>query len=303
MIRSTPWVDGCCGPMLMIIVSSSSGHGPPVSTSSRSRRLARERPQQLRALVGLRLEPALLLGAGRHVRPRVIAASSRPRVFLERDRHARGRVVLAQRVADPVVGHEDAREVGVAVERDAEQVVDLALGERRCPGRGRRGWRRAARRPGTWQITRMRRLRGCDRKLATTSKRSGVDARRHDARGVDEVVDRGHVEALRELLLVAEERGDARASARGRRRRPAGRASRRTPCPGSARATAAATSSWAGDDGSRRRRLRDSLHEGRRRRVAVSVIGSVGASASPGRRRARRLDAGAAVVGRARGAS
>src|SRR5437868_2427285 len=30
--RSTPWVDGCCGPMLMIIVSSSgsaSGHMPP----------------------------------------------------------------------------------------------------------------------------------------------------------------------------------------------------------------------------------------------------------------------------------
>ena len=37
MIRSTPWVDGCCGPMLMIIVwdsPSSSGHGPPVTTSS-----------------------------------------------------------------------------------------------------------------------------------------------------------------------------------------------------------------------------------------------------------------------------
>ena len=37
MIRSTPCVEGCCGPMLMIIVSpspSSSGHGPPVTTSS-----------------------------------------------------------------------------------------------------------------------------------------------------------------------------------------------------------------------------------------------------------------------------
>ena len=36
MMRSTPWVDGCCGPMLRIIVSSTSGHGPPVNTSSRA---------------------------------------------------------------------------------------------------------------------------------------------------------------------------------------------------------------------------------------------------------------------------
>ena len=37
MIRSTPWVDGCCGPMLMTIVwdsPSTSGHGPPVTTIS-----------------------------------------------------------------------------------------------------------------------------------------------------------------------------------------------------------------------------------------------------------------------------
>ena len=58
MMRSTPWVDGCCGPMLRIIVSSTSGHGPPVSTSSCVRDLAGERTQLLRALVGLRLEPA-----------------------------------------------------------------------------------------------------------------------------------------------------------------------------------------------------------------------------------------------------
>ena len=38
MTRSTPCVDGCCGPMLMIMVSpspSTSGHGPPVTTRSR----------------------------------------------------------------------------------------------------------------------------------------------------------------------------------------------------------------------------------------------------------------------------
>ncbi len=60
MMRSTPWVDGCCGPMLRIIVSSMSGHGPPVSTSSR----ACDSPVSGRsccvALVGLRLEASLL---------------------------------------------------------------------------------------------------------------------------------------------------------------------------------------------------------------------------------------------------
>jgi len=37
------------------------------------------------------------------------------------------RVVLAQRMADPLVGHQDTRHVGVAVEADAEQVEHLAL--------------------------------------------------------------------------------------------------------------------------------------------------------------------------------
>ena len=136
MMRSTPWVDGCCGPMLMIIVSSTSGHGPPVSTSSCVARLAGERTQLLRALVGLRLEPPIVLVAlgGRRRRSSTasLARSSWARVALERDRHARRRVVLAQRVADPVVGHEDAGEVGVA-------------GERRC----RRGRRPRARRSST----------------------------------------------------------------------------------------------------------------------------------------------------------
>src|SRR5205823_7756229 len=35
--------------------------------------------------------------------------------------------VLAQRVALPVIGHQDAREVRVAEEADPEHVVDLAL--------------------------------------------------------------------------------------------------------------------------------------------------------------------------------
>ncbi len=37
------------------------------------------------------------------------------------------RVVLAERVTLPVVGHEDPGHVGMALEGDAEHVVDLAL--------------------------------------------------------------------------------------------------------------------------------------------------------------------------------
>ena len=67
MIRSTPWVDGCCGPMLMIIVwdsPSSSGHGPPVTTISECC------GEHLRALVGLALEPLVLLVVRDALHPR-----------------------------------------------------------------------------------------------------------------------------------------------------------------------------------------------------------------------------------------
>src|SRR5205807_6386441 len=43
------------------------------------------------------------------------------------DRHLAHRVVLAQRVALPFVGHEDAAQVGVALEDDAEHVIGLPL--------------------------------------------------------------------------------------------------------------------------------------------------------------------------------
>ena len=170
MRRSTPCVDGCCGPMLMIIVSpsSSSGHmPPPVSTTSRVRDAL---AQLLRALVGLALE-ALLFGSS-------CIVHRGTRVAFERHRDTRGRVVLAQRVAVPVVGHEDAREVGMAVEVDAEEVEGLALGEVRARVHaGERRHRRIVGRAPA-QMTRMRRLRACDRKLATTSKRSSARRRR-----------------------------------------------------------------------------------------------------------------------------
>ena len=72
--RSTPWVDGCCGPMLMIIVSpsrSDSGQGTPVIDE-----LALGRAHLLRALVGLALEPRR--PSGRSGRSSLIAASGLP---------------------------------------------------------------------------------------------------------------------------------------------------------------------------------------------------------------------------------
>src|SRR5581483_12290706 len=98
--RRTPWVDGCCGPRLMIIVSSDSGHDSGPTTRSRG---------------------VIVTGA---------SSSGRLR-FLELDRDPGGRVVLAQRMPVPVVGQEQPHEVGVAGEAHAEQVVDLPLRQRR----------------------------------------------------------------------------------------------------------------------------------------------------------------------------
>ena len=61
---------------------------------------------------------------------------------------------------------------------------------------------------GTWAISADAPVARVREEVGDHLEPLGVDARWHDARGVDEVVDRGHVEALRELLLVAEERGD-----------------------------------------------------------------------------------------------
>src|SRR5258708_29110724 len=83
--RSTPWVEGCCGPMLSVIVS--------VRTVADLLGLERRE-------VGRRQTPAR-------------------RVVRERDLLIAERRVLAQRPADPVLGQENAREVGMAVERDA----------------------------------------------------------------------------------------------------------------------------------------------------------------------------------------
>src|ERR671914_2993071 len=100
--RSTPWVDGCCGPRLTIIVSSDSGHCSGPTTRSR----------------GLSVTGS---------------PSSGPLCFLELDGHPGRRIVLAERVPLPVVGHEQANEVGMPGEAHPEEVVDLPLRQLR-PG-------------------------------------------------------------------------------------------------------------------------------------------------------------------------
>src|SRR4051795_5265448 len=50
------------------------------------------------------------------------ARSSRARVALERHRHPCGRVVLAERMTHPVVGHQDPDQVRMAGEFDAVHV-------------------------------------------------------------------------------------------------------------------------------------------------------------------------------------
>src|SRR3954453_14481312 len=89
MTRSTPWVDGCCGPMLR-------------TSSVESRKVESGIPRSLAAFDSqVFLHPALIL--------------------LENS------VILTQGVALPLVGHEDAPHVGVSGEFDAEHVVDFAL--------------------------------------------------------------------------------------------------------------------------------------------------------------------------------
>src|SRR5262249_3667283 len=91
--RSTPCVEGCCGPMLSVMVS------------------VRTVPD----LLGLERGE---IGGGNGAPRRVV----RERHFLVAERR-----VLAQRPALPVVGQENPRQVGMTVEDDAVEVVRLAL--------------------------------------------------------------------------------------------------------------------------------------------------------------------------------
>src|SRR4051794_2983241 len=97
--RSTPCVDGCCGPMFRVSVSVAPiGYRPSFGAGGSS--AARNE---------------MLLNNFLHV----VVQDHRP---LPHDG-----VVLAERVTIPIVRQLDAAEVGMTLEDDAEEIVDLAL--------------------------------------------------------------------------------------------------------------------------------------------------------------------------------
>src|SRR5437867_6483490 len=97
--RSTPWVEGCWGPMLSVMVS-------------------------VRTVLHL-LRRQLLERGVRRAAPRGVVG--------ERDLLVAERGVLAERPANPVLGEQDAGQVGMAGELDAVEIEGLAL----VPVRGR----------------------------------------------------------------------------------------------------------------------------------------------------------------------
>src|SRR5215213_5410089 len=107
--RSTPWVAGWCGPMLIVRSSScSSPIGSIVTERSRSRY-------------------GTLSGSVSVPGSSVIPARQRRLVVGVDDGLAAHREVAALGVALVILGHQDAAHVGVALEDHAEHVEDLAL--------------------------------------------------------------------------------------------------------------------------------------------------------------------------------
>src|SRR6202140_4936330 len=105
--RRTPWVLGCCGPMLSSIHSVEgscsgpigSGAGPGPNGSCTMRVSATDR-------VGL--QPFKLLVA-------------------KDDGFAEGNIIFPQRMALPALRHQQPAQIGVAVELDPEQVPGIAF--------------------------------------------------------------------------------------------------------------------------------------------------------------------------------
>src|SRR5207244_3375215 len=124
MRRSTPWVLGCCGPMLMIMRLS--------STASTSTSAVRSTAPTSRAssAAGVAARDRISWAPSSVSRARsgvVMRGSPRGRCLLELHRDAADAVVLAQRVPFPIIGHQNPRQVGMAAEQDPEQVVGLPL--------------------------------------------------------------------------------------------------------------------------------------------------------------------------------
>src|SRR3954454_4925709 len=105
--RSTPWVAGWCGPMLSVNSSSWSSSSAPI----RSIVTERSRSRYGTPVGSMSVIPARVL---------VLVEG-------EQDGLAAHREVAPLRVAGVVLRHQDAAHVRVAVEDDAEHVVDLAL--------------------------------------------------------------------------------------------------------------------------------------------------------------------------------
>src|SRR5215211_7500452 len=134
--RSTPCVDGCCGPMLTTTRSSPSSAMPETTESQSCPVTVKTRPADVSASRAYGSYAVLISGSLRKPGERLRVRSSvvgPPRVrrwdggALVLHRDATEGVILALRVARPVVGHLDARQSGVTVEDDAEEVVRLTL--------------------------------------------------------------------------------------------------------------------------------------------------------------------------------
>src|SRR5690349_9804514 len=123
--RSTPCVLGCCGPMLMIMVWSLPGSiasmGRAAASASDRRRTLPTSHRSSATGIWLRGRISWLPSEVKEVDVLMRASPGRGGA-LELHGDGAHRVVLAERVADPVLGHEDAAEVGVAVEGDPEHV-------------------------------------------------------------------------------------------------------------------------------------------------------------------------------------
>src|SRR4029453_233602 len=131
MSRSTPCVDGCCGPMLRIIVWSSEGSSSAIAATSASD-IRRTAPTSRISSAA----PAPWRGASSwdpsDVRmaasvEAVVTASPGVLHALELHGDRTHGMVLAQREPVPVLRHQDAGQVGVARELDPIHVVHLAL--------------------------------------------------------------------------------------------------------------------------------------------------------------------------------
>src|SRR5512133_1717573 len=150
MSRSTPWVDGCCGPMLTTMRSSCRAVASSIRSSQSPPEVLTMKPPSAAAwsapevAYGSPVRPAgrlvwvlirgpckvsersgELCGVPLVVAPALVGRRDRRALVLDGD--AAERVVLALRVAGPVVRHEDPGQRRVAVELDAEHVPGLAL--------------------------------------------------------------------------------------------------------------------------------------------------------------------------------